>query len=82
VLETDIKYRFEVSPVGDIPSGGYFTLYIPGEIGLPRDPATGLDFKCLTGCVETGYLTWIEATRILTFNSVFPDTRDYLFGGT
>jgi hypothetical protein len=51
VLETGIKYQFEINPVGDIPSGGYFTLYIPAEIGLPQNPATDLKFECLTGCV-------------------------------
>jgi hypothetical protein len=74
VLESNIKYQFSVSTAGDIPSGGYFTLYIPNGIGVPTSPATGLIFECLQGCVDTGSRSWSASNRLLTFNSVFPDS--------
>jgi len=78
-MEGNNEYKFQIFTIGDIPSGGFFTLTIPTSIGVPSDPTT-MKFTCLLNCKNIGTKTWAPTTRTLTFNSVYPTTNDYLYG--
>lgn len=47
VLEEDQTYQFTIYTTNDIPLGGFWTLQIPTEVGLPDDPASDLVLTCV-----------------------------------